>query len=34
MTGVIGMSGLLCETELTDKQREYCEIIDVPANRC
>jgi two-component system sensor histidine kinase/response regulator len=27
MTGVIGMSGLLCETELTDKQREYCEII-------
>ena len=27
MAGVIGMSGLLCETELTAKQREYCEII-------
>ncbi len=27
MAGVIGMSGLLCDTELTSKQREYCEII-------
>ena len=27
MAGVIGMSGLLCDTELTAKQREYCEII-------
>ena len=27
MTGVIGMSGLLCDTELTAKQQEYCEII-------
>ena len=27
MAGVIGMSGLLCDTELTPKQREYCEII-------
>ncbi len=27
MAGVIGMSGLLCDTQLTPKQREYCEII-------
>ena len=27
MTGIIGMTGLLFDTELTDKQREYCEII-------
>ena len=27
MAGVIGMSGLLCEMDLTAKQREYCEII-------
>src|SRR5258706_1103380 len=27
MAGVIGMSGLLCGTELTATQREYCEII-------
>jgi CheY-like chemotaxis protein len=27
MTGIIGMSGLLYDTELEDKQREYCEII-------
>jgi PAS domain S-box-containing protein len=27
MTGIIGMTGLLFDTELSDKQREYCEII-------
>ena len=27
MTGIIGMTGLLFDTELTDKQREYCEIV-------
>jgi PAS domain S-box-containing protein len=27
MTGVIGMAGLLAETEMSPKQREYCEIV-------
>ena len=27
MTGVIGMAGLLMDTELSSKQKEYCEII-------
>ena len=27
MTGVIGIAGLLAETEMSPKQREYCEII-------
>ena len=27
MTGVIGMAGLLAETEMSPKQREYCDII-------
>ncbi len=35
MNGVIGMTGLLLDTELTPQQREYAETIrPAPANRC
>ena len=35
MTGVLGMTGLLLDTPLTDEQREYVRVIQIAReNRC